>query len=246
MPSAYAVLYSLDGWFLLAFKAARGYYFGDGANGAVYQQGVPLNGGNNYALPGGAVGQGETLAQAAEREFFEETAYVPPDDNGVISHQFTSQYGAAYFLADDAAQVGAYQTTISLGSLPHAWTIANAIYAGQITAYNQIPNYANTYQLNPWPHDNELQTVYLYNILDDQVWNWIQTWSNPASGLDWYYNVLAYLRQTILQTPIARDAAATSGSPTLRLRDGSRVAPPQPGEYVPTPTRDALPPPPFD
>lgn len=204
--NVYTVAYATDGSFLLSYKRPFGYYFGDGKSGTIAVTGQKLAGGGNYALPGGPSKDGESISAAAERKFHEQLAVPLPSQGKAIEQSFAisaTTYSAGYFRLNDGNAVASIATQ-GVQALANGDAIAFQIQMWKITSYAQIEPYAQSHELTPWPGENALQTAMVRNVLDPETWRWIQTWQNPASGLDTYYYILAYLRNDILGASKAR------------------------------------------
>jgi len=242
MPSSYAVWYANDGTFVLAWKLEYGYYFSDDG-GHVVPGGQLLNGAWNFALPGGRREGGESWAQTAYREFFEETGYYPVYVDW-YEQAFTVggyTFGAGYFQTD-AATIGGYLPWINGYTLPIGLQIGQAIINGTITTYPQIAPWvaAPARGWTDWPRSNELYEVYPYNIRDPATWAVVQGWQTSPT-LSWYYYILAYLRTTILGVP-APEISETA--PRLPIQGGVARAAPSPVAPASVPDTARVPRPP--
>ena len=79
----YSVYYHESGRFLIGFKLKKGYFFYDPRTGGdLVPEGQALNGGGKHALPGGKQEAGETVIEAARREFHEESGRHPGNPDG--------------------------------------------------------------------------------------------------------------------------------------------------------------------
>lgn len=188
----YAVIYVDNGDFLLGFKLPKGYFFHDPKNppGKIYPNGINLNGRNNYTLPGGKQDTGETVTQAAEREFQEETA-TNIVSSGSIEYQFSISYSAAYFKVNQQ-YLNDTLNAILTTNLVQAQQAQQEIINRTINKYSEIHiRYPNC------PADNELQTVYKWNVKDPGNWKTIESWKNDPT-IGWYYDILSYLKNDIL------------------------------------------------
>lgn len=187
----YAVVYADSGEFLLGLKLAKGYFFYKPKTGGdIVPDGHGLNGGGKYALPGGKKEGGESIEDAARREFHEETAI----DIGSVSgaeHRFTAQFGAGYFEVP-AKQLPTMCTQIADTNLLEAQYAATDIEHGGITSYDQIHK-----RYNNCPLDNELVSVSVWDVDDDANWETIEGWQTDHD-LDWFYEILAYLKHSVL------------------------------------------------
>ncbi|MCW8127573.1 NUDIX hydrolase [Microbulbifer halophilus] len=194
----YAVLYTEDGHFMLARKLSKGYFFYDPAKsqGAIVPDGQSLNGGDNYALPGGKRNKGESITGGAAREFYEETGVkISNQSVSVLEHQFSLQFGAGYFLASND-QIKTIHTKIQKTNLVAATNASVDIEHGSISQYSQI------HQRYPdAPADNELEAVYIWSVFDKANWEEIEKWRGSPT-LGWYYDILLYLRDQVLSRAV--------------------------------------------
>ncbi|ALK30254.1 NUDIX hydrolase [Burkholderia plantarii] len=207
MASAYAVLYNQDGWFLIAKKRKKGYYFGDGKTGDVYSAGQDIkNGPGLYALPGGGT-EGQAVDVAAAREFSEETGLALPSYSKKEIKNFNipkvGAWGAAYFCAANGEDVISTSSKIHSTSMPNSVKIINEIIKNKwkINEYNKVIEFTEKNKISPWPHDNELESVGCWNVKKPENWKTITSWKTAGNGTDWYYYTLEHLRNNILQVP---------------------------------------------
>ncbi|KSR37758.1 NUDIX hydrolase [Pseudomonas aeruginosa] len=188
----YAVVYTSSGRFLLFWKLAKGYFFFDAktGKGKIVKGGANLNGGNDYALPGGRREESETVAAGAAREFLEETA---ADVRGlpVQEKTFGRDFCAGYFRIEEK-EIEGLLARIQDPNLVSAMNASIDIEHGSITRYAQIhTRYPSA------PRDNELETGYLWSVHDEANWEVVLSWKNsPALG--WYFDILDYLKTSIL------------------------------------------------
>lgn len=185
----YACVYATNRDFLLATKPDKGYFFST-HGGTVVSAGAPLNGGGNYALPGGKLERGETVIAGARREWIEETnsPVVSQRDN---ERSWGNSYGAGYFRVDgqELERVGRRIDSIVI---PAAEGAVEDIIQGRITRYDEIhPMFPEA------PADNEIATVQIWNL--DTDWTRIAAWQGHQE-LGWFYNILKYLKDSILTT----------------------------------------------
>jgi 8-oxo-dGTP pyrophosphatase MutT (NUDIX family) len=188
----YACVYATNHDFVLATKPVNGYYFStDG--GTVVPAGQKLNGGGNYALPGGRLNRGEAVIDGARREWNEETN-SPVNSHPDNQQSWGTSYGAGYFRVSTQEFERVAQRTDRV-VIPAAEGAVNEIIQGRITRYAQIhPMFPEA------PADNEIETVQIWNL--DTDWTRITAWQGHAE-LGWFYNILEYLRDSILTTPEA-------------------------------------------
>lgn len=185
----YACVYATNRDFALATKPEKGYYFST-RGGSVVPAGQKLNGGGNYALPGGKLDPGEAVLDGARREWVEET------NSAVNSHRddhnsWGTAYGAGYFHVS-AQELERATQRIDGVVIPEAEGAVEEIIQRRITRYDQIrPMFPEA------PADNEISTVQIWNL--DTDWTRIAAWQGHAE-LGWFYNILKYLRDTILTT----------------------------------------------
>jgi len=188
----YAVYYEPSGRFLIGYKLAKGYFFYKSSTrkGSLVPAGKALNGGDNWALPGGKREGEETIADAARREFAEETAAqivsVQTD-----AHQFSEEFAAA-FLRGERTAFNAVAMQIFNTNLPQGLLAKDAVAARKITEYSQIHrHFPNA------PRDNELGDAHVWDVNDPDDWSVIAQWKDdPVIG--WYYQILFYLKHSIL------------------------------------------------
>jgi ADP-ribose pyrophosphatase YjhB (NUDIX family) len=196
MPSVYAVLYDAAGNVLMATRVVRTYFNADADK--VWENGCPLKpqkAPGQPALPGGDLKTGESPADGAKREFFEETK-IDISSLTPTAVYTTTNYVAVYFLVPDLPAKD--QQMINNLNLAEN-TVVPKIQSRQIIYYDQI-----RYQYPNCPMDNELMvptgSKTLYNLNDPADWSIIQSWQN-TNYQDWYYEILRYLKQNILPTP---------------------------------------------
>ncbi|MGB3763377.1 MAG: NUDIX domain-containing protein [Ornithinimicrobium sp.] len=183
----YACLYSSTGDFCLAAKRERGYFFHSGRGGTVSRAGWKLNGGANYALPGGRLSATESVVDGAHREWLEETnAAIRPIETCELRWK---NFGAGYFLILPT-ELSEVAIRIDRTVIPEAEGAVENIRAGVITEYCQV------HQIFPdAPADNEIKTVQVWNAASD--WGKIEPWKGSDS-LGWFYEVLDYLKRELL------------------------------------------------
>jgi ADP-ribose pyrophosphatase YjhB (NUDIX family) len=213
---SYAVMYADDGTFLLGWKPVLGFYAGNGKSGNIWVGGHTLDGGANYALPGSPMGGGETIEAAAARGFTQQTGQQPPATRSIATQALSDACAAAYFRLADAAAVRDLDKACNTASLPNGARVATAVKTKVVKSYADIEAKAKKEGWLPWPYDDQLQETSCRNILAPETWNWVCTWREPASGLDAFYPVLAYLHDTLLASP---QGAARSTPLRARLRD---------------------------
>ncbi|NEO99340.1 MAG: NUDIX domain-containing protein [Symploca sp. SIO2E9] len=189
----YAVYYEQSGRFLLGSKLKKGYYFYNSSTGKgeIKPNGQPLNGGGNFALPGGKREGTEPITTAARREFTEETAAIIKEIETKEQTFSSGAYSAAYFKIADS-NFNTTVTNIIKTNLPQGLKARDDIINRTITAYNQI------HQKYPQaPQDNELEEAYVWDVTDPEDWAQILKWKDdPVIG--WYYEILEYLKLHIL------------------------------------------------
>lgn len=188
----YTVLYEQSGRFLLAHKPLRGYYFIDERTGvgSVLRSGKALNGAGNYALPGGKRKQDEPLNVAGWREFQEETG-VQIAALATTNHEFSNDYAAVY-VRSAQQQFNTTATDIIQIRLPDGMGAAHQI------ADDKIRSYADIFRNFPQaPPDNELDDGYIWDVNDPTDWQIIESWHNDPN-IGWYYEILRYLKTSVL------------------------------------------------
>lgn len=217
----YIILYSNDGRFLTFTKRNMAYFFhnANGQGGAIYPHGLPINNGPGlFAFPGGKLDKGEVPFQGCLREFIEECGsqinfgYLPLNQPRTLAtlnnvtingHHFNitgntfntiaTNYCALY-LQFDAAVLEQIEAIILDTNLENAANAAAEIRDENFGTYDAIFN------IYPFcPLDNELDDCNLWQV-EDEI-NQIRLLNqNPAT--DWYYNMIVYLANTILNLGI--------------------------------------------
>lgn len=189
----YTVLYERSGCFLLARKPLRGYYFKNPAvlgGGEVIRAGEGLHGGGNYALPGGRKEAKESIVDAGLREFQEETG-VPIFGLPYKDYAFPPRYAAVYV---ESHSFNAMANRI-IANLKQGTEAATQVSRCEIDWYPDIFTH-----FHHAPPDNELSEGSIWNLEDPTQWQAIEDWQgDPIIG--WYYEILNYLKTSIL-TPV--------------------------------------------
>lgn len=192
----YAVVFHKN-HFLLATKNDKGYFFHQwGAGGGeIVPAGQDLNGGGNYALPGGRldVGVGENAKDGALKEFYEETnvdlrLYALGWTVKMFQSTPALYYCGVYFDVGDQLETVAQ---LAAGNLTAGYNAAQGVIAG---TYGVGQYQALRAAFPGCPMDNELGTLQLWDIKSD--WDTIKTWqSSPTLG--WYYDILKFYRDSL-------------------------------------------------
>jgi hypothetical protein len=101
------------------------------------------------------------------------------------------KYGAAFFrIALQTFNTAAVQ--IVKTNLLKGLAAKDDVINRSITQYTQIhQRYPNA------PQDNELEDAHVWNVNDPDDWSIIAQWENDPD-LGWYYQILLYLKKTIL------------------------------------------------
>jgi ADP-ribose pyrophosphatase YjhB (NUDIX family) len=196
----YSVYYHESGRFLIGFKLKKGYFFYDPRTGGdLVPEGQALNGGGKHALPGGKQEAGETVIEAARREFHEETA-ADLQAIQTVAHELKVKdkkgkehtFGAGFFRIE--TDIFTRTTlTIALTNLPQGEAAKAEVEGRQITKYSQIhERYPNA------PLDNELADARVWDVRNPIDWLLIEEWEDDKD-LSWYYHILFYLKHTILK-----------------------------------------------
>ncbi|MFF0100077.1 NUDIX hydrolase [Micromonospora sp. NPDC005257] len=195
---AYAVLHDETGRVFVGTKYQRGYYFSGNSSG-VRRAGTELNLAGLSALPGGKIEEGETIQDAAEREFHEETGEQIRNIDmvrRVHDHRWLVEggngrfYGAAYFRVDQDSFNWLVNSIVNV-NLPAGRRAQAAIIAGQITAYDQVhPNFPDA------PFCNELATGFVLNVRKAADQQTIDAWPDSIA---WYRNILRHLDRLLAQ-----------------------------------------------
>ncbi len=217
----YIILYSNEGRFLTFTKRTMAYFFhnANGIGGTIYPYGVPINNGPGlFAFPGGALNVGEEPFRGCLREFVEECGaqinfgYLPlnqPQSLATLNnvtidgHQYTilnntlntivNNYYALYLQFDDAdlEQIEAIVLETNLEN--------NANAAAEVRDEN-FGTYDAIFNIYPFcPLDNELDDCNLWQVQDEI--NPIRL-LNQNEATDWYYDMIVYLANTILNLGI--------------------------------------------
>ncbi len=188
----YAVYYEASGQFLLGKKFTKGYFFYDylKAEGNLVSKGKNLNGSGKYALPGGKHKEPESIADAARREFTEETA-AQINEISTQEKLFSQQYSAVFFCVEVEEFNNAAEQIIKT-NLPEGCKAQQDVIDQKIKQYTEIgQKYPHA------PKDNELSQAYIWNVNNQEHWDTISKWrDDPVIG--WYYDILNYLKNTIL------------------------------------------------
>lgn len=198
---AYAVLYVVDGKFLIATKRKKSYYYMSGTKPWVDWRGfdVPKNKGPGLrALPGGGNDEGD-IEKCARREFVEETGVELPKIETTSLIKFEEgkyRYSAAYFRAESEAWASTFNA-ISSVSLPYSERIVEEIIEKKYTKASEVQAYVKRKNIDVWPKDNELDSFESWNITDRARWDAIKKWKGDEV-IGWYYEILKYLRVDIL------------------------------------------------
>lgn len=218
----YIILYSRQGNFLIFEKREEAFFF-HGSNGspsAIFPpDGIPItNGPGKFAFPGGAINSGEEPFKGCLREFREECGnaisfgYEPANQpqsllnlNNLIID--TSRYDILY---NQLNTVGSNYTTLylefsndDLRQIQNIIVTTNFEEANQARRdihYNEIKNYDSIFQYYPFcPLDDELGQVELWNLIREV--NEIRALGRDRET-DWYYNMIVFLANQILQLNI--------------------------------------------
>lgn len=220
----YIILYSNEGYFLIFEKRTEGFFFHNsaGPGGTIYPpNGTPIfNGPGLFAFPGGALNPGEQPYAGCLREFMEEcgnqitfgyqlgmpqslqtlTTVTIDGPNGdpfdVLNSVLNTAAGNYYtlylqFATNDLRQI---QDLVMNTNLQQAAQVERDIQ------YNEIRTYNDIFVGYPFcPLDDELGDVQIWQVLRE-INEIRQLDQNPAT--DWYYNMIVYLANTILNLGI--------------------------------------------
>lgn len=196
MVQVYAVVYAQTGEFLIGTKNINAYFF---SPNAIFPKGKAVNGAGKWCLPGGKMERGDDNAtSAALREFVEETGIAIELED--IEHTSVmlwerKYYGAYFRLPLD--KIRELQSNAAV-AIANGNQIAAAVRTSTIRSYGQIKDWAQSAGRTPYPVDNELATLEIWNLYEPVVWETIEGWNTPSSGLDWYYEVLSCLKNTVI------------------------------------------------
>jgi 8-oxo-dGTP pyrophosphatase MutT (NUDIX family) len=184
MAQVYAIMHNGKGEFMIAFKNTRGYFFHNPAGGGtIIPAGQILNGGHNWAFPGGRLEVADPV-QGALHEFLEETG-VGLDAKMAAPNVYAARgYYGVYFNAGSnfIPLLKSAQMNLDLGRQAAAKVIDGTYGIGQ---YAQL---MTAYQ--GCPADNELSDVYPWN-LREQIAEINMLGRDPSTN--WYFNILANL-----------------------------------------------------
>ncbi|MBH8577429.1 NUDIX hydrolase [Nostocaceae cyanobacterium CENA369] len=188
----YAVAYNLRGDFIMCRKNRASYFYhrenADGG-GDVYPEGSAIrHGGNDFALPGGGLEQGEPPLGGAQREFYEETNEFLDDWIMPEREHEGGRYLGVYFQLEQDELLSLFQR------------IRRNFRAGDLAAeavrqHHYDENYRglrNTFENAP--HDNELGEAYLWNL--EREWDTIRQWKDDGDK-SWFYEILRDLRRRL-------------------------------------------------
>ncbi|MEH1842371.1 MAG: NUDIX hydrolase [Nostoc sp.] len=197
----YAVAHNGRGDFIIGFKNQYGLFFHDpiGGGHVLSPPGQRLNGGNDYALPGGELNEMEIPIIGAWREFFEETnehldSWIAQPDvyegrEPPNSPEPRIYYYGVYFDLGVDRLLPLFETIAEI-NLESGRSAAQAVSQGRFQG-----NYNGLRAAFPGcPPDNELKQVHLWNLRVD--WHTIQGWQNDQNK-SWYYYILNNLRNQL-------------------------------------------------
>jgi len=188
----YAIVHNGQGNFLIALKRQRGYFFHDpsGVGGTTYpppHKGIVLKGAAQRAFPGGKL-EADTMQDGALTEFFEETNvqltdYEYRQEPDIFERQ---GYCGVYFTVGDKLNDlrVAIQANLAMGN---GAAVAVQKRSWETETYDKLRT-----AFQGCPQDNELDSIYEWNLINN--WATIEQWSNPNSGLDWYFYILENLK----------------------------------------------------
>lgn len=207
----YTLAYAKNGDFLLFTKMAKGYFFSSGGGG-VLPEGKPLNGGGDFALPGGMIDEAEkSLKTAAQREFKEECSRSFQFQNGKLIMQnsqfkdgvaesfdileeyttsFSNKEYSAYYLELSSDDLNRLFIILSQTCLSDALLITRKIKSGSITAYSEI---IDEYPYAPM--DNELYIVNKYSVIHNVT---LIERMKDCKYTDWYYTIIMGLYEHLM------------------------------------------------
>lgn len=182
--------------FLLAIKNRDGYFFQDADEpdgGAIVPNGRRLNGGGNFALPGGGL-DGHEPAEGAWHEFLQETGIDLTPYGGQLNpppvrtdHDEERDYWGVFFhVSPDAFQAIGQHADRNLDAGTAA---SNAVRAG-IYGRGEYGDLRRAFPESP--ADDELDSISSWNL--ESRWEEIQQWERTRD-LSWYYHILKYWRE---------------------------------------------------
>ncbi len=211
----YIILYSNEGYFLIFEKRTEGYFF----QGTIYPpNGTPIhNGPGLFAFPGGALHAGEQPYLGCLREFIEECGndidfgfeIGQPQSLATLNDVRINNLTFDILSSNIATSVGNYHalylefTIDDLRDIQYVILNTNFDQANQVRNdihYNEIRNYNDIFQGYPFcPLDDELGDVQLWQI--EREINEIRLLDQNVAT-DWYYDMIVYLANTILNAHI--------------------------------------------
>lgn len=196
MAQVYAIIYDKEGNFIIGKKNDRGYFFHakTGPGGDIVPGGQPLNGRNNWALPGGGLEVSDVVAGAI-KELQEETGLAVTPDSVDIGYYAGpgDEYFGVFFNAGVNIQM---MLDLAAKNLLQGAAAAKAViskkyvkgqYDALLTAFPGCPD------------DNELAQVFLWNIVTNS--KEIAALAN-SKVTSWYYNILVYLSQCLFSVAV--------------------------------------------
>ncbi|MEM1323924.1 MAG: NUDIX domain-containing protein [Bacteroidota bacterium] len=185
----YAVAFSKNGDFLLAKKNKKGYFFAE--KKVILPTGQDLNGGGNYALPGGKLNRSEAPIDGARRKFFEETRFdIAPFPDRPTPYRGASFFGVYFQLTVEDLASACAKIAINLTAGAQA---AQAVINGR---YGPGEYNALMAAFPDSPGDNELYSIKIWNL--DANWDEIQSWEGHPD-LGWFFEILLYLKEQLTE-----------------------------------------------
>lgn len=193
----YAVVHDGRGDFIIGFKNRIGWFFHTNGGVVLTPPGQLLNGGDDYALPGGELGLLEDPVTGAWRELFEET-----NEHFSGWRQQPEVYEGREPPNSLDPIVKYYGVYLNVGNqlLPFFEVTSRNLVAGRAAAQAASRgDYQGDYNglraaFDGCPEDNELNRAYLWGLRRD--WPTIQRWQNDRNK-SWYYHILNNLRNKL-------------------------------------------------
>ncbi|MFP4599385.1 MAG: NUDIX hydrolase [Persicimonas sp.] len=191
----YAVVHDGTGKFLLAHKNQKGFFFFNDREqrGKIVPGGQVLHGAGDYALPGGARGQNESVVAGAKREFAEETNFdisgLQATPNYFTGTQGRNTYYGVYVQASGLSDI----CTPVQAHLDAGTQAALAVQAG---TYGK-GDYDRMRREHPGcPKDNELDSIDIWDVTNPNNWAQIENFKN-SQDTDWFYHILLHLKESL-------------------------------------------------
>jgi hypothetical protein len=197
----YTMMFSANGDFMIFWKREKGFFYHGKDGGAIIKSGQPIPyGANHFALPGGKM-ESDDITIEGRKEFMEECGAKICFGDTVLkingqeypicnehTYQFSTDY-SAYYVKLSNTNLKELFSILSDTNFPQSINAVGDIKQGVITTYDAI------FERYPYcPADNELDYVWLWNILQNQ--DAINQLNKEPT--DWFYNIIMYLKQNFI------------------------------------------------